>query len=192
MLIYDCEIIKAISKRGESQIPGIEYCSGWDDHTNMSISCICAYDYEDHRYRVFLKDNFAEFCEFAKKRFPLVGFNNIRFDNKLLAANGMAFDEPFCYDLLIEIWLAAGLRPEFSYPSHVGYSLDDMAELNLGMKKSGNGALAPVLWQQGKIGQVVDYCLEDVRLTKMLLDLVIERGWLMSKKNGKLWIKRPR
>ena len=39
ILIYDCEIIKAvpIDYKNEAPIEGIEYCKGWDDHKNMGI-----------------------------------------------------------------------------------------------------------------------------------------------------------
>jgi hypothetical protein len=36
------------------------------------------------------------------------------------------------------------------------------------MRKSGTGELAPVLWQQGRHMDVVDYCLRDVMLTRRL------------------------
>jgi hypothetical protein len=194
MLIYDCEIVKAILGKGLSPKPGISYCQGWDDYKGMGISVICAYDYEDHRYRVFCKDNFAEFEELARNRFPRVGFNNIKFDNALLAANGLQqFDADSSYDLLVEIWCGAGLLPIWQgFETHGGFGLDAVCAANFGMKKTGNGALAPVLWQEGKIGQVIDYCLEDVRLTKVLLDAVVEKGWIINPKTGKrISIRRP-
>jgi hypothetical protein len=200
MLIYDAEIIKAIPYRDQKPKPGIAYCKGWEDYEGMGVSVVGAYDYEEHRYRVFCRDNMNEFVELAKKRSPLVGFNNIRFDNNLLGANGIRLKasatctdwDPF-YDLLQEIWIGAGLPLIWNSLTHAGYGLDAVCTANFGQGKSGNGALAPVLWQQGKIGEVIDYCLEDVRLTKTLLDRVIECGWIINPKTGKrINIQRPR
>ena len=184
MIIYDCEIIKAIPpKNPQDIIPGIEYCEGWRDFKGMGISVIAVYDYLQQRYSVYLEDNMEEFLRLAYSTDVVVGFNSLSFDNNLVAANGIDIDEENSYDILVEIWKAAGLSPTFKYPSHIGYSLDSMCETNFGIKKTGSGALAPILWQQGKYGQVIDYCLHDVWMTKKLLDQICIRGRLLSSKN---------
>jgi len=197
MLIYDCEIIKAIEDKRHPKQEGIEYCDGWQDHANMGISCVCCYDYDTGRYRVFLNDN-DEGWDLLQYAFnhnsgPLVGFNNIGFDNKLLRANEFVVDDSHCYDILQQIWVADNLTPEFHYPSHIGYSLDAVLSANFpNLQKSGHGALAPVLWQQGRLGQVIDYCLEDIRLTKKVLDKILKTGRLLNPTNGQpLKIPRP-
>ena len=44
MLICDIEIVNAIPDRNKPNEPGIEYCAGWNDHANMGVSVIGAYD----------------------------------------------------------------------------------------------------------------------------------------------------
>jgi hypothetical protein len=83
MIVYDIEIAKAIRGRGEKKIPGIEYCGGWNDHANMGVACLCAYDYNEERYRVFMQDNITEFLELATYSDVVVGFNSYNFDNKI-------------------------------------------------------------------------------------------------------------
>ena len=174
IVIYDCEIIKAIPPKNDvDRIPGIEYCEGWNDHVNMGISVIGAYDYLDDQYHVFCEDNFMSFKNLIRNRSLIVGFNSLSFDNKLCAANNILVPDNRSYDLLVELWAADGLGPKFEYPSHAGYGLDQTCTVNFQCSKNGNGALAPVLWQQGKIGEVIDYCINDVRLTKLLMDAVI-------------------
>jgi hypothetical protein len=186
-LVYDLEIVKAIAKKGEKRVEGVAYCNGWDDHGNMGISVLGAYDYQEDRYRVFCGDNLDEFIELAKQRELLVSFNGLSFDNKVILAcmPGVTFAESAGdYDILVEIWRAAGLGPKFAYPSHTGYGLDAVCERNFGIRKTGDGALAPVHWQQGKIGKVIDYCLSDVYLTKQLFDAICDRGWITCPKTG--------
>lgn len=188
-LVYDIEIEKAIQGRNEERLEGIEYCDGWRDHANMGISVICAFDYVTNRYRTFMRDNFEDFAALMEEREFLVGFNNIGFDNKTIrAALGIEIRrdiDAWSYDLLAEMWRAAGLDPtSFAPATHGGYGLDATAEINLGLKKTGHGAHAPVQWQRGEIGAVVDYCLEDVRLTVNLFDQVREHGILMSPKDA--------
>ncbi|RQZ17261.1 hypothetical protein DIE15_12370 [Burkholderia sp. Bp9031] len=179
-LIYDIEIAKAILGRGETRVDGIQYCDGWHDHAGMGISVIGAYDYAESRYRVFCRDNFEEFFALCADRAPLVSFNGIGFDDKVLACESGFTDGFFPdvtrYDLLAEIWRAAGLDPTFGGNSHTGYGLDATCEVNFGIRKSGNGAHAPIAWQQGRIGEVIDYCINDIRLTKRLFDWAVIHG----------------
>jgi len=188
-LIYDIEIVKAIPNKDGSKLAGIEYCAGWQDHANMGVATLCAYDYKDDRYRVFCKDNLADFIELAKDRMP-VGFNNIAFDSKVLNAV-TPFDETGQYDLLVEIWAACGLGPTFNFKTHGGFGLDIMCETNFGTKKTGHGALAPVDWQRGNIGAVIDYCLNDIKLTKQLFDEVLAGRDIKNPKGGTLMLRCP-
>lgn len=172
MIIFDCEIEKAIPDKDRNPLEGVSYCKGWTDFEGMGLSCICAYDYNEGRYRVFLKDNFDDFEALIDNHSPIVGFNSIGFDNRLLEANGIIIPPYKSYDLLAEIWSAAGLSREFQYPSHLGFGLDAICQANFALNKSGNGALAPIWFQRGNIGLVIDYCLHDVHLTRVLLDHV--------------------
>jgi hypothetical protein len=196
-LIYDCEIKRAIPNRDGVILRGIEYCQGWDDFKGMGISVIGAYDYEEEAYRVFCEDNMDEFHMIVDHHTIsggfIAGYNNRKFDDRLVAAHGMPINPAASYDLLAEIWKAAGLGPEFVRETHMGFSLDDMIRANFPeYGKTGDGRMAPVLWQQGKVGKVIDYCLSDVWLTKMLLDRVINGNPLINPKDGELlYVKSP-
>jgi hypothetical protein len=194
MLIYDCEILKAIQGKKEERLEGIEYCSGWRDFEGMGISCIGAYDCREQRYRIFLKDNFQDFQKLLDSRSLLVGFNSLAFDNPLITSNGFTIPDSLQqYDILVEVWRAHGLSPEFKYPSHVGFGLDDCCRVNFNTGKSGHGALAPVQWQRGEFGSVIDYCLNDVDLTSKLFIFILNSpGEFKSPKTGeKIEIRMP-
>lgn len=185
MIIYDCEIRQCILGRGETKMPDMKYCEGWHDFQGMGISTICAYDYATDRHRVFLRDNFHEFQQLVDDTDIVVGFNSLRFDNQLCKAHDLNVPDEKSYDILVEMWVAAGLPREFKFGSHTGYSLGKTCEVNFNIPKSGDGALAPVLWQQGKYGQVIDYCLHDIRMTKLVLDHIIGQNVFLSpKKKG--------
>lgn len=185
-LIYDIEIINAVPVNNEPPVYGVNYCEGWHDHANMGVSVIGCYDYHEDRYRVFCNEGFPEFKALAADRL-CVGFNSIRFDNAVLRACGIAdLAESNCYDILRELWIAAGVgdADPFDFKLHGGYWLDATCERNFGTKKTGNGALAPVLWQQGRYGEVIDYCLNDVKLTKQLFDRALSGEPIISPKDG--------
>lgn len=196
MLIYDVEIKHPVPGK-EERIPGIRYCEGWDDFEGMGIAVIGCYDYMEQAFRVFCEDNLEEFQGLVHHHLDsdevIVGFNSLKFDNPLVRAHGIDLPDDGSYDLLVEIWKGAGLGPKFNKETHMGYGLGDCVKRNfLGLDKMGNGALAPVLWQQGKVGTVIDYCLSDVWLTKMLLDRVLYMEGIYSPIDGsKIPVKRP-
>lgn len=186
IVVYDIEIVNAIPDRKTSNKDGIKYCKGWGDYANMGVSVIGAYDYAEDRTRVFCKDNIDEFFSLVKSSNVLVGFNNIPFDNKVLDyVAQMPPDSARYYDILRELWVASGLTTTFSFPTHMGFGLDVTCRANGLSPKTGDGALAPVQWQRGEIGTVIDYCLNDVLMTKQLLDKINTKGWLTSPKDGK-------
>lgn len=192
--IYDIEIAKAIPERNGQNEADIEYCAGWDDHANMGISVICGYEYASQRYRVFCADNMHEFVAAIERADLIVGFNSIPFDNAVIRAVWQPLVkfpdnwESKSYDLLREIWVAAGLSPTFNYKTHGGFGLDACCKVNFATEKSGNGALAPKWWQRGMTGNVVDYCLNDIALTKQLFDRVMAGGELRNPKDNNSWL----
>lgn len=123
----------------------------------------------------------------------MVGFNSIPFDNAVLRACEIVdIPEDCSFDLLREIWKAAGLGPKFEYPSHAGYGLDAVAKANGLGGKTGHGAIAPIDWQRGNVGAVIDYCLNDVAITAKLIKRIMLDGGLTDPKTGeKLKILLP-
>lgn len=118
----------------------------------------------------------------------IIGFNSKQFDDNLCRANGI--DVITTYDLLEEIRLVAfGSTRWEDTPEGHNYSLDAIAKAN-GMTKTGHGALAPQLWQEGKHQEVIDYCVNDVKLTVELLNLGL-KGKLINPNGGRYLKLRP-
>lgn len=160
IIIYDLEIKNPI-----------ENCSkGWNSHDEMGISVGCAFDYRDMRYRVFMDDNMQALVDRLNEIDTLiVAFNHVGFDNKLLRASGfnLKTDEQLMnYDMLYISREGADTLTSFVK----GFKLDDhLRARNLPLKTS-EGAIAPLLWQQGKIGALIDYCLNDVTQERALFE----------------------
>lgn len=187
MFIYDIEIQNAIPpKNPADRISGIEYCEGWHDYKNMKIAVIGAYDYTTDKYHIFGEKDLEQFTVFAALHDVAVGFNNLNFDNNLLAANGVIMSEKTSYDILFEISRKTG--------TFKGYGLENCVKANFpNTAKSGNGATAPIDWQRGNQTKIINYCLNDVRITKMLLDKIIRFGYINSPiKSGEIiTLRRP-
>lgn len=190
MLVYDIEIKKAILGRGEEPQEGTNYCEGWNDHENMGVSTVCCYDYREDRYRVFCGDNLEEFSALVDAHDIIVSFNGLKFDNKVLA-----YTLPCLADLPDPLkWLnekSYDIFAEIRDVSGKWCGLDATIKVNdLGAGKTGNGALAPMWYQTGQWGRLVDYCVEDVRLTKMLLDMIISGKPIINPKTRQPMVLR--
>jgi hypothetical protein len=172
-LVYDLEIKNAIPPKDPAdRLPDVTYCAGWHDHANMGVAVLVAFDLDSGAYHIYCDDNIEDFFNLAATADRLIGFNNIQFDDKVLEATYPAV-YPYIaqvqrYDILREIWLSEGHPPTYKSSAQQGYGLDDMVRINFNLGKSGNGALAPVDWQHGKTGSVIDYCAYDVFLTAKL------------------------
>lgn len=188
MIIVDVEIEKAIPSRNEAPVPGIEYCEGWRDFAGMGLSVVCTYDITTHLSRVFLKEDLSAFADYIRGK-PTAGFNTKRFDLPLLREHGVAVDfgpsaQGMHYDILEAIWLSLDLDPDkFNYRTHGGWGLDAVCQATLGIAKTGHGALAPVWWQQGQRGKVIDYCLNDVWMEGQFLLHILRTGWVQHPKD---------
>ena len=184
LLFYDVEILRAIlngqdEEDFQEQYPGIEYCRTFADFDKMGIACVCVLAnfkklplIQDARNLPFLQG-------WLDEADVIVSYNGDAFDSKVLAANGVTIPVHKSLDLLAEIRRAGGTR----------FSLDAMAECNLGYGKSGSGKLAPIRWQQGHYAEVIQYCLNDVLMTQELYTLAREQGYLLSPKGGVLKLK---
>lgn len=169
VLIYDCEIVNCIPGRDGFKKPGFNYCEGWRDYSGMGISLIGAWRSWDDSIVLYPQSAFDAFQSAVNQADLVVGFNSISFDDQLCAANGLRVQTG--YDLLVEVWVAAGMPRKFTPGvTRSGYKLDDLAKANLGYGKTGSGELAPELWQRGEQWAVANYLINDVLLTKAIFE----------------------
>ena len=181
--VYDLEIKNEISSLKR----------GWEDHENMGISCLGLYDKDEDRYSIYddhMKDNFLSLY-YCNPEVLLVSFNGLKFDNKVVETNWLQ-DSPQktsrCkhYDILHEVWRSLG-KSSF----HKGVSLGALCENTLFIPKSGSGAFAPQLYKEGRLGELVTYCMHDVWMTKKLFEFILLNGFVMSPEYGKIRVELP-
>lgn len=182
MIIFDAEIKKCIPNRSEPRDMALQYCDGWRDFKNMGISVVCTFDLQSKLSRCFTDDNMGELNGYLKGQ-PTAAFNSKKFDNLLLKEHGVEIDEAQHFDVLDCIIQQTGT---FS-----GWSLDSIMQGTMQVAKSGAGALAPVWYQQGQIGKVIDYCLRDVWLEARLVQWCLSGKVLYALNKQPLVINLP-
>jgi len=174
-LVFDLEIKNAIPTNREPRVRGVRYCRGWEDYAGMGIATVCAYDYVEQRFRVFTDSNKEDFFSLLDGFPPrkLVSFNGKHFDVRVVEACWEYNLSRFIhYDLLALLVEKVGERK--------GRTLEKCAQANLQVGKVMEGKMAPVEWQTGSKARVIDYCLDDVRLTTLLWEKVLKDGGLID------------
>lgn len=142
---------------------------GRDNFGALDISVVGIYSYNQDKYITYEAHELEMLGQVLQGTEMIVGFAISRFDLPVMAKHYDfdLFTIPRI-DLLDEIELSSGKR----------ISLQLLAEHNLGYGKSGTGLDAPILFEQGKIKELKEYCLQDVKVTKDLYELAKKQGHL--------------
>lgn len=141
--------------------------SGRFDPTDMDIAVVCIHDSETDEYTSYFKEDLHKLWPILEQADALVGYNSDHFDIPLLDKYYVGdLTKIKSIDLLKEIREVLGRR----------IKLDSVAEATLGRKKIGSGLDSLVWWAEGKIDKVVEYCIEDVRITKEIYEFALKTG----------------
>jgi len=167
---------------------------GWRDFAALGLSIGGYYDYADGLVYWFDEASLITTLAELVERQPLVvTYNGTAFDLPLLkhlcelqAGYGDAFAAAWerltlaSYDILATIWER---DLESKYVKGLN-GLGAVAKANgFGEKLLPDGALAPVLWRDGRFADVINYCQQDILLTKGLFELVVA-GQPIKRSNG--------
>ena len=136
---------------------------------DLDISVLCLWDSESNEYMSFLEEDFEKLWPILKNTDCLVTFNGNHFDIPILQKY-CPFDlsTKKSLDLLEEVRNSIGKR----------IKLDSIAEATLGIKKSADGLQAVAWWNEGKIEEIVKYCIDDVKVTKDVYDHALKNNLL--------------
>lgn len=150
---------------------------GSSDPTALDISLVGVYDSETEEYSSFLEEEFKDLWPIIERADQLIGFHSEHFDLPLL-------NKYYPGDLtkMNHLDLLKEIRKHYGR----GMKLDQLAEGTLGKNKSGHGLEAIRWWKEGNIDKLREYCLDDVRITKELLDYALLNNKLFFKETGQI------
>lgn len=155
---------------------------GWNKADKMGVSCAILYDSKTDMYKEYLQDDIKALCHDLKKSDLVIGFNIIQFDYKVLSgiSDFDFYSLPTC-DLLLKVHERLGYR----------LSLDHLASQTLGSRKSADGLMALEWWRQGKIDKIIEYCKQDVKVTKDLYRYGKENRFIVFKNKAGNQVRIP-
>lgn len=148
---------------------------GSNDSTALDISVICIYDSATDSYSSYMEQDFGKLWPILEAADMIITFNGDHFDLPLIQKYYHGdLSKIKSLDLLVEVKNSLGRR----------IKLDTLAEATLGKNKSGNGLEAIAWWRNGEYQKVIDYCIEDVKITKQIYDYARANGCLKYKDSG--------
>jgi DEAD/DEAH box helicase domain-containing protein len=193
-VVVDVEIKKTIE-----ETPG-----GWDATDKLGIAVACVWQYRDQRMRVYGPDDYSALRTRLLQADRISGYNIFNFDFPVIwgkskpewldagipAPDSLVSNLSTCAelkyrlypktdDLLRRIWVALGFNPDVYTKGMGGCKLDDIAGATLGVRKIGEGSLAPKWYQAGQIQRVVNYCADDAAIERDLTDFVDRYGYVI-------------
>ncbi|MFH1161735.1 MAG: ribonuclease H-like domain-containing protein [Candidatus Jorgensenbacteria bacterium] len=135
----------------------------------FEVSVVGVYSYGDDVYTCFDEHELDKLGEMLQRAHFLIGFSSKRFDLPILQKYfKFNLSTIAHFDILEEV--------EKSYGRRVGLGV--LAEANLGVGKSAHGLQAIEFYKNGEMERLKSYCLQDVRLTKDLYELMKRQGYL--------------
>jgi predicted PolB exonuclease-like 3'-5' exonuclease len=127
----------------------------------LKISVVGIYDYATNKYLAFEENELVKLFPYLENASTIIGFNTVDFDLPVLKPYYLGQITKFpTLDLLQHVEKSLGFR----------IALDDLAKETLNAHKTGHGLLAIEYYREGKMQELKDYCLSDVRLTKDLYE----------------------
>ncbi len=157
-----------------------EEVGGWSNIEDMGMSVGILWDTEDSKFHIYLEDDAQKMIDHFKRVEMIVGFNHIGFDHRVVAGSRYStrqdrqrlyteLAEMNNFDMLIELKKILGHR----------LKLDSIARPTLGAGKSADGLQALEWYKEGKLDKIIEYCKDDVKVTRDVHQYALEKGELL-------------
>lgn len=165
-------VIDVETKYLSSDLPG-----GWGDLDKMGVACCVVYEYQTNRYKIFgdSEDDLFALRARIESADRISGYNIWKFDLPVIySLHGCCATwlRDKVNDLMARIW--------HETPIKKGTSLDAVGRATLWRGKIDHGENAPMMYRNGEIAKLHTYCMDDVALTRELVDFVDSNGYVMA------------
>ena len=156
VLFFDLETQKSAEEVG-----------GWGNIHKMGLAVGVVWDSLDREFFTYEEKDARQLVDKLRVADLVVGFNVIGFDYTVLQPySDFDLQEINTFDMLVDVKKRLGFR----------LSLNHLAQHTLNAKKSADGLISLQWYKEGKISKIIQYCKQDVEITRDL--------YLFGEKNG--------
>ena len=132
---------------------------GWGNIHEMKVAVGVVWDSCEQEYFSYLEGAASQLVKKLRTADLVVGFNVKKFDYGVLQPYAdFDLDEITTFDMLIDVNKKLGHR----------LSLNHLAENTLNAEKSADGLVSLQWYKEGKIDKIIEYCKQDVEITRDL------------------------
>ena len=136
-----------------------EDVGGWGNIHDMKLAVGVVWDSCEQEYFSYQENTALQLVEKLQTADLVVGFNVKKFDYGVLQPYAdFDLDEITTFDMLIDVNKKLGHR----------LSLNHLAENTLNAEKSADGLVSLQWYKEGKIDKIIEYCKQDVEITRDL------------------------
>jgi DEAD/DEAH box helicase domain-containing protein len=146
----------------------VQDVGGWDHIDKLKISVACAYDSKTDQFLAFRENELKNLNELCEERL-VIGYNIRGFDLPVMAAYGLDLKRLDVFDIMYD--LETLTRQRF-------LKLEAVARGTLGAGKSADGLMAVEWWKKGEIQKIIDYCMQDVKVTRDVFQFGRQNGFV--------------
>ena len=144
-----------------------EEVGGWGNIHKMGLAVGVVWDSLDREFFTYEEKDARQLVDKLRTADLVVGFNVIGFDYTVLQPySDFDLQEINTFDMLVDVKKRLGFR----------LSLNHLAQHTLNAKKSADGLISLQWYKEGKISKIIQYCKQDVEITRDL--------YLFGEKNG--------
>lgn len=138
---------------------------GRDRMDQLGITVVGVYQYATNEYLTFEESELGQLQNLLIDASLIIGFNHIGFDLPVM--------QPY---LSVDVKNLPVFDIMADFQKRMGHriGLDSIAKATLGIGKTGHGLDAIRFYREGKIRELKEYCLNDVKVTKEVFDYGIE------------------
>lgn len=146
----------------------VQDVGGWDHVDKLGVSVACAYDSKTDQFTSYLESELDKLISLCEERL-IVGYNVRGFDLPVLVPYGLTLKGLDVFDIMYD--LEALTRQRF-------LKLEYVARGTLGTGKSADGLKAVEWWKAGEVAKIIEYCIQDVRVTRDVFQYGRQNGFV--------------
>ena len=164
VVVFDLETQRSFAEVG-----------GRSQFHKLGVSIGVAYRYDRDEFLVVNEEQIGELIDLLREATLVVGYNIRGFDYEVLRAyTDQDLQALPSLDLMFDLEQRLGFRPK----------LDSVVSATLGEGKIADGMQALEWWRLGEIDKIIEYCREDVRVTRDLYDFGKRNRWVQVSRFG--------
>ena len=152
----------------------VQEVGGWDHVDKLKISIACAYDSKTNEFLVYRENELKKLIQLCEERL-VIGYNIRGFDMLVLAPYGLQPQKLDVFDIMYD--LETLTRQRF-------LKLEAVARGTLSAGKSADGLLAVEWWKSGQVDKIIEYCTQDVKVTRDVFEYGRKNGYIKIQRSA--------